>query len=98
MKEKQKKVFVVYFLFVFQRHWISNTKLKQFGLNDKDYCNFKKFSKYKKELQIAYKKALDVYNMLKGSEKIEIKNDLGNCKNPRKKLTTSATFNREFDC
>ena len=47
-------------------------KLKQFGVNDKECLNFKRFPRYKSKLQAAYKKAAEVFNLLKISEKLEI--------------------------
>ena len=71
-------------------------KLKQFGVNDKECLNFKRFPRYKSKLQAAYKKAAEVFNLLKISEKLEIKTDVStsSSKHALRKKQQSC----EFDC
>ena len=65
-----------YLVYLFERkkpwHYVASTKLKQFGIDDKRYVSVKKTSKYHKKLDVSYKKALNVYNLLNSQQTVTI--------------------------
>ena len=102
-KESSKNDFLVYFFELKSPWcWIANTKLKQFGgVDDRKFLNLKRASKYRNKIQTAYKKALEVYNLLKPNEKIEIKSEATlshSHRNIFRKKQNGGTGRTEFDC
>jgi hypothetical protein len=99
-KEFSKNDYLIYFFELKNPwYWIANTKLKQFGgVDDKKFLSLKKSSKYKSKVQSAYKKALEIYNLLKPSEKIEIKMETSNNNRNIFRKKQNFTNRTEFDC
>jgi hypothetical protein len=99
-KEFSKNDYLIYFFELKTPwYWIANTKLKQFGgVDDKKFLSLKKSSKYKSKVQSAYKKALEIYNLLKPSEKIEIKMETSNNNRNIFRKKQNFTNRTEFDC